>query len=421
MSLQGKKLLIMGDNPESAPLVQTANEMGVYTIVVGVNKDTVTKQIASKQYDVDALNVAKLVDIVNRERIDGIMVGVADILVRSYCKVCEQVGLPCYANETAVKYLSDKQTFKEQLKKVDLPVIPEYQHSNAYISGNFERIPLPVVVKPVDNGGGTGISIVKTLSELQEGVNKAIANSKSGRIQIEKYMQGDIIACYYTIMDGHVYISSVEDNLFTHRQGNLCPITTGHIYVSKYIDSYMEKAHDKICALLKDIEVKNGVLQINAFVENGEFFFYDPGYRLQGEAQHHILNAVNGFDHKKMLVEFALTGSMSNNNFQELNDPYLRGKKAVSMWVLLKKGTIGKIKGLEILNKDSNIVYIGQRFDEGDIVSENMLGTEKQVFARIYIVSDTKIALYNSVKNIRENLVILDTEGNDMILDALSI
>jgi len=418
MKFSGKKLMVIG---ECSSLVRTANEMGVYTVAAGYYEGTNTKKIASKKYDINPLVVDELVEVANIENIDGIMLGIRDIYLNSYLKVCERVGLPCYANEMAIRYLTDKSLFKEQLQKVGLPVIPEYQDSDEFISGNYEQIPLPVVTKPVDSAGGKGISIVKSLCELQKGIDKALDRSFSKKIQIEKYMQGDIIACYYTIIDGKVYISSVEDNLFTKLQGNLCPVTTGHIYVSKHIDMYMEKAHDKICALLNGIGVMNGVLQINAFVENGEFYFYDPGYRLQGEAQYHILHVVNGFDHKRMLTEFAFTGSMGCPEFPALNDPYLRGKNAVSMWVLLKQGTIGKINGVEVIRDCNSVIYMGQNIYEGDVVNERMLGTEAQVFSRIYIVSNEKKEIVDTVRKIRENLIILDTDGNDMILDALSL
>jgi len=418
LKYSGKKLMIMGG---CSPLVQTANEMGVYTVAAGYYEGTNTKKIASKKYDINPLVVDELVEVANIENIDGIMVGIEERLINPYCNVCEHLGLPSYANKTSVKYLTDKSLFKEQLQKVGLPVIPEYQDSDEFISGYLEQIPLPVVTKPVDSAGGAGITIIDSLSELQKGIDKAFARSKIKKIQIEKYMQGDIIACYYTIIDGQVYISSVEDNLFTKLQGNLCPVTTGHIYVSKHIDLYMEKAHEKICELLNNIGVINGVLQINAFVENGELYFYDPGFRLQGEAQHYILDAVNGFDHKRMMVEFALTGSMGSPDFATLNDPYLRGKYAVSMWVLLKQGTVGKIEGFEPIKEYNGVIKVVQNLYEGSVINESRIGTEWQVLSRIYIVSDEKKNVADTVRKIRENLIVTDIEGNDMILDALSL
>ena len=97
-----KRIMILGDNPESAVIVETANTMGCKTIVVGINLNTKPKKIASKSYDVNALNVDILVDIAKKENVNGVMVGVADILVPAYCDLCERLALPCYADKNAV-------------------------------------------------------------------------------------------------------------------------------------------------------------------------------------------------------------------------------------------------------------------------------------------------------------------------------
>lgn len=411
-----KRIMILGDNPESAVIVETANTMGCKTIVVGINLNTKPKKIASKSYDVNALNVDILVDIAKKENVNGVMVGVADILVPAYCDLCERLALPCYADKNAVEYLSDKIRFKEKCEEVGLPVIPEYD-DNCLTVGD-----LPVVVKPVDSGGGTGISIVRSQGELNGAIQKAKEYSHSKRIQIEKYMDGDIIACYYTLIDGHVYLSSLEDNYFTRVQGDLCPVTTGHTYASRYLDLYLKKAHSKICQLLENVGAKNGILQINAFVVEDEFYFYDPGYRFQGEAQHHILQYINGFDHKEMMVNFAFSGSMYNGrNFEFANDPFIHGKSAASFWVLLKKGKIGKIEGLDHILSDHHVIYNGQRLSVGDEIKEYMLGTEKQVFSRIYVVCDTKEELALFSRKLHDTLVIEDMDGENMILDCLKI
>ena len=46
-----------------------------------------------------------------------------------------------------------------------------------------------------------------------------------------------------------------------------------------------------------------------------------------------------------------------------------------------------------------------------------MLGTEKQVFARIYIVCETKEDLFNKINLINAKISIIDENGEDMILD----
>jgi hypothetical protein len=58
-----------------------------------------------------------------------------------------------------------------------------------------------------------------------------------------------------------------------------------------------------------------------------------------------------------------------------------------------------------------------QRFSIGDIVLEEMIGNERQVLARIYIVTETKVGLDSKINEIKSNLSVIDGDGNDMIVD----
>jgi hypothetical protein len=140
---------------------------------------------------------------------------------------------------------------------------------------------------------------------------------------------------------------------------------------------------------------------------------------LQGEAMHIHINAINGFDHRKMLINYALTGSMGIKNLREKNDFLFRGKQCCTLWVLLNSGVIKNIYGLKELEKDSSVIFIMQRFNKGEEVLENMVGNEKQVLARIYIVSKTKEELVSKINSIKSNLSVIDENGNEMIVDLL--
>ena len=93
-SLEGKKLLILGANPETIPLVQVANELGVKTIVTSNSAADAAKKYAWKAVDVDGMDVPGLIALARDEKVDGVLVGVADILVPIYCKVCAELDLP---------------------------------------------------------------------------------------------------------------------------------------------------------------------------------------------------------------------------------------------------------------------------------------------------------------------------------------
>lgn len=84
------------------------------------------------------------------------------------------------------------------------------------------------------------------------------------------------------------------------------------------------------------------------------------------------------------------------------------------------KGWINKkIIGINSLKNDPSIIYIMQRFNEGDTVTKDMVGNEKQVLARIYIVCDSRGELIQKIDKIKQGLMVTDEHGDNMIIDLL--
>jgi biotin carboxylase len=414
VDLKEKKLLILGGNPETIPLIETSKSLGVYTVVTDFNPNAPAKKYADKAYDVDGLDINGLIDLCKIENIDGIMVGVADRLISPYFEVCNLMGFPCYVSEEQSFFFTNKHKFNELCLSFEIHTIPNYNEQ--FLNKNLEEIPFPVFVKPTDANSGKGMSICHNISELFKAVEKARSFSKSDQYLIEKYMQCDDMFIYYTFKDGHVFVSAIADRFTTDQQGDLSRVCVRANYPSKYINLYFETLHPKMIELFNEMKVKNGVFMISAFVDNNKIHLYDPGFRLQGEAPNIPVQAICGFDHKEMLVNFALTGSMGDINLNFLNDPTFKNKFATTIWLLAKEGEISKIMGLEEVKNDPNLIIIAQRLFEGAQITKEMIGTEAQVFARLYLQFDTK---YNQNQaSIYNHLIkVFDQNGNLMLLN----
>ena len=418
--LTGKKLLILGGNPETGELVKKANDVGVYTIVIDPNPKAPAKLHSKKHYEIDGFDIPNLTQVAKDEKVDGVLVGVADILVPPYLQLCEALDLPCYATSKIIDALSSKDGFIEACKAYGIEGIPSYRLDESFNPGDLEEIRYPVMVKPVDNGGGVGMSICHNEKELILGAKYAIKNSRKKLFLTERYMNSDDIVAYYTFKDGEIYLSAIADRITTKKQGKASPVCIASVYPSKHTNQYYNSIHPIMSEMFKGIGIKNGVLAIQFFVEDDNFYAYDPGFRLQGEAMHIYINAINGFDHRLMLVNFALTGSMGVEDLGERNDFLLGGKHACTLWILLKSGVIKDINGLKELQQDPSVVFVMQRFFEGDIVLQHMVGNERQVLARIYIVSETKEDLVLKIHAIESALSVIDEDGNDMIVDLFN-
>ena len=60
---------------------------------------------------------------------------------------------------------------------------------------------------------------------------------------------------------------------------------------------------------------------------------------------------------------------------------------------------------------------MSQRFNSGDVITDEMIGTERQVAARIYITCDSEIELKNKIEKIQSKTKVLDINGDNQILD----
>lgn len=416
--LEGKKLLILGANPETTPLVEVANNLGVKTIVTSNVPDDAAKKIAWKACNVDGMDVAGLISLAREEKVDGVLVGVADILVPVYCKICDALSLPCYATENIVDIFSYKDRFKSTCETYGIHGIPEYYLDENIRDEDVEKIKFPVMVKPVDSYSGLGMTVCYKKEELKEAVKKALDASRAKRFIVEKYMECDDMGIYYTFKDGYCSASCVYDRYTTEKQKGLSRVCLGGTYPSKHIDRYFERMHKNAVRMFHDIGIRDGVLMFSAFYEDGEFYVYDTGFRLQGEAPHLLMKAVHGFDQREMLIRFALTGSEGGIDLEKEDDARFRGKWAATVWFLLKEGTIARINGLEKVKEDKEVVAIVSRFNEGDKVLREWIGTEKQVLARMYLVCNSKKELSTKIAYYQDAIKVKDTNGNDMLLDG---
>lgn len=418
---EGKKLLILGGNPETVPLVEMANGMGIKTIVASSVPNEPAKLVAWKGSDVDGMDVPGLIALAQEENVDGVLVGVADMLVPSYCKVCDALNLPCYATQKIVDVFAFKDIFKTTCEQYGIHGIPEYYLDEEMKEEDIVKIQFPVMVKPVDSASGQGIVRCNNVDELKRAVPYALSFSKKKRFIVERYMECDDMGMYYTFKDGKCSASCIYDRYTTDEQPGLARVCLGGTYPSKYLDEYFERMHNNALRMFKEIGIENGVLMLSGFYENGEFYVYDTGFRLQGEAPHLLMKAIHGFDQREMLIRFALTGSEGDFDLLEADDTNLRDKKAATLWFLLKKGTIAQIEGLDAWKDDPNAIELIQRKHVGDEIIPEWIGTEKQVLARLYLVSDSTEELAERLHYYMDTVKAIDQNGNQMLLKGFDV
>jgi biotin carboxylase len=413
-----KKLLIIGANPETIPVVETAKTLSIYTIVTDPDPNAPAKKVADQGIDIDGMNVDGLVAFCEREKIDAVLVGVADRLIEPYQQVCERLNLPCYGNQYQCRMLTNKGEFDTLCKEYRISTIPSIRFYKEDPIDTLQDLQYPVFIKPVDRNSGKGMSVVYNKQELTLGIEKAFTNTSSDFILLERYMTCNDVLLSYTIANGEIILSAMGDRFTTREQSKTSQVCLGAVYPSTLLDVYLTKEHPKIIKMLKGIGLKNAILTISAFVEDNNFYYYDPGFRLQGEAPNLHMESINNFDQKKFLIDVAFGNDITDINITTAD---FENKHTSTIWFLLKEGTVNKVYGFEQIAKDPAVFHISKRLNEGDVVDSKMIGTESQVLARVYLKCETRKELEVKIKQVYNTVKVFDLEDNNQLLNNFNI
>lgn len=416
--LKGKKILILGATSQTVPFVTTAKELGVITYVADHLENSVAKRYADHPLLVNCFDIDALQQVVDREGIDGIMVGCADILVPAYEELCRRVGMPSYANQQTVSIFGNKKGLKRALERHGIPTIREYKPSpeGVYDAAEFNY---PVFVKPVDNCSSKGMTVCYNKGEYEQAEKKALDASASKTILVEEYMVCDDISVTYTFVDGEVYVTSISDRHVNREQKGLGTITTALVYPSKHTDLYFRTIHSKMCELFKELNIQNGILTIQAFVKDGRIMFYDPAFRVTGGQGYIFFKHFGLVDQIQMLIRFALTGKMLPNGSVISRQCNFGTHWAANLVLLVNVGKIKSVIGLDEVKNYDGVINVTQNHFVGDYVSKK--GTLDQTLARLHLVATSKKELIEIIERVLSVVNVIDENDEEMLLTQVDI
>lgn len=407
-----KKLLVLGGNTLSCDIVNVAKQLGIYTIVTDwYDTDrSPAKLIADEYWNEEVFRPDILAELVKKKGIDGVLTGFSDSYLFPYQQLCELAGLPCYATKEQFAWTTDKSTFKERCRKYNVPVVPEYEIDNfdvSIISRNHK-----VIIKPVDNSGSRGICICDDPKEFQEIIQYSLSFSEKKQIVIERFMDCDDVSFEYKIQNGEITLTAICDR-YIYKTPEGGSITSKLIYPSKYTDIYLAEIDKKVKRMFENEGLKNGVLFMQAFVEDGQFYFYEMGYRLSGGRHYIFTKNQNNESAIEDLIHFAITGKMSDTIIANIATP--RFKNICSqLSIICKTDRISSIQGWDKIVANPQVIDAMQMLKEGQAVGTQ--GTTSSMFARLHIVTDSIDELNDVCEKVYSSLRVTNDRGEDLVI-----
>ena len=314
-----KKILIANRGEIALRIIRTCKEMGIKTVAVysTADKDSLHVKFADeavcigKPASADSyLNMAHIMAAAEITNADGIHPGYGFLAENSkFAKICADHGIKFIGpTPDMINSMGDKVTAKITMIKAGVPVVPGVEGLLADIDHAIsaaKEIGYPVILKATAGGGGKGMRVVWTESEIEKAFEsakaEAAASFKNDGLYMEKFVEEP----------RHIEIQIAGD-----QYGNVCHLSERDCSIQRRHQKLVEESPSPFMtdelrnrmgqAAIKAAKAINyeSVGTIEFLVDkNRNFYFMEMNTRIQVE--HCVTEEVINYDLIKEQIKIA--------------------------------------------------------------------------------------------------------------------
>jgi 3-methylcrotonyl-CoA carboxylase alpha subunit len=310
-----RTMLIANRGEIACRVIRTARAMGLRTVAVYSEADRDAMHVAMADEAIllgparardSYLNIARVIEVARASGAEAVHPGYGFLSESAeFAQACADAGL-VFVGPTAamITAMGSKSGSKMLMEKAGVPLVPGYHgeaQDEATLTKAADNIGFPVLVKASAGGGGRGMRIVRSASELAAAITSAKREAEAAfgddRMLIEKFVENPRHIEVQIIGDSHGNLLSLFERECTLQRRHQKVIEEAP---SPTLDAIKREA---VCAAARKAAaavnyVGAGTIE---FVSNGrDVFFIEMNTRLQVE--HPVTELITGID----LVEWQL-------------------------------------------------------------------------------------------------------------------
>ena len=395
-------IALIGSGGREHALCQKIHESKLSKKIICIPGNAGTAKIA-KNIDLDFLNFRRLLKIIKFNKIDLVIVGPEEPLVKGLVDFLTKHKIRVFGpNKYAAKLEGSKAFMKSICKKNKIPTAAFKICKNKKDVNNFiKNSKFPLVVKADGLAAGKGVTICKNKKQILSVSNEIFKGKfkSSKKLVLEEFLEGEE-ASYFLIVDkkSFKFFGSAQDHKRVGEK-DVGPNTGGMGAYSPapIINKNLEKkiikkiVNPTLLALKKKKKPYTGFLYVGLMIKNNEPYLIEYNVRM-GDPECQVIIPRLSTDILKIF---------NNASINKLNKINIEWKKLKCMTIVLcSKGYPGKykknkrIKNLDKLNykKNSFIFHAGTKLVDNELFSNG---------GRVLNVTSTGKVF----KNIRKNIL----------------
>ena len=372
-------IALIGSGGREHALCQKIYESKLSKKIICIPGNAGTEKIATN-IDLDFLNFKKLLKTIKYHKIDLVLVGPEEPLVRGVVDFLNKHKIKVFGpNKYAAKLEGSKAFMKSICKKNKIPTAKFKICKNKKDVKEFlKNSKLPLVVKADGLAAGKGVTICKTKEQILN-VSNEIFQGKfktSNKLILEEFLEGEE-ASYFLIVDkkGYKFFGSAQDHKRVGEKdkgantGGMGAYSPAPIIIKKLEKKIIKKiVNPTLLELKKKKKPYTGFLYVGLMIKNNEPYLIEYNVRM-GDPECQVIIPRLKTDLLKIFQSSVL------NKLNKIKIKWER-KKCMTI-VLCSKGYPGKYKKGKIIKninklkneKNSFVFHAGTKLINNELVS----------------------------------------------------
>lgn len=228
----------------------------------------------------------------------------SDVAVPHAAALAARFGLPHLPAEVA-SCATDKLRMRECFESEGVPCAQAWDADSADdVRAAFRAAPGPVVVKPVDGSAQRGVTEIRSENQIDDAFCAAQAASRSGRVTVEEYLNGDEFTVNGFVLDGMYHVTSL-----TRRVLHPAPplgVCLAHRYPSGLTDEQERAAGAVARDATRAVGIEQGPSYLQLRMTAAGPKVIEVGARLGGGKDAELARLVTPFDPVRAVIDMAL-------------------------------------------------------------------------------------------------------------------
>lgn len=402
------KVLVLAGGFDQIALINELKSRGHIVYLADYFQNPPAKPYADKHFQISTLDEKEIFNLALREKVDLLTTACTDQALMTVARVSEWLDLPCYISSETARNVTNKAFMKKRFIDFSVPtaewvLLENEQNFRSKLSSEYRY---PIIVKPCDCNSSKGVVKVNNKAELECAIEQAFFLSRSKKVIVEDFIEGEEISIDVWIDSEGAKILSVSGT--SKIKANKESFT---IYQSKYPINLSKRLianiKDTANKIGKAFELNDCPVLIQAIISGDNISVIEFSARMGGGSKYKLIEYMADVNIMKVYVNRIL------GDKHQIVEPKWSDKKIELDYVYTYNGVVSKIQGFDQFMVSGEIKELFQYRPLGCITDKMTTSSDRILGFLIEEDSDEELQILR--RKIVDAVDILDDEGKSIM------